>query len=212
MARRKRADYVAPSVRRRAPRPTPESEAAEPVQYFPPGTWKKVLVGGLLGAIALSTVAVLVLRSQRADRQLGAALTAGTCTTDARTDPSRGKGHVRRPTFRVDPPAGGDHTEKVAKAGTYSGADLPADGALVHALEHGYVVLWHRPDVPTADLETIARRHRGDVIVAERASMTVPVAATAWESRLLCRAVEPAVLERFVQARVGDGPEDVSRG
>lgn len=212
MAKRKRADYVAPSVRQRPPRPVPEAAPEEPVSYFPPGTWKKVLVGGLLGAVALAGVTAFVLRGQQADRRLAATLTAGSCTTDTRTDPGGGQGHVKAPAFRVDPPSGGDHARTLVKAGTYAGSDVPDDGRLVHALEHGYVVLWHRPGVPTAELARLARQQRGDVIVAERASLPVPVAATAWESRLLCQQVEPRALAAFVEARVGDGPEDVRRG
>ena len=41
--------------------------------------------------------------------------------------------------------------------------------------------------------------------------LPVPVAATAWGHRLLCGAVEPDVLARFVDERVGNGPEDVTR-
>ena len=76
------------------------------------------------------------------------------------------------------------------------------EAALVDALAGGVDLL-----VPGDD-----QVGEGDVIVAERTSLPVPVAATAWESRLLCQQVEPAVLDRFVEARVGDGPEDVPRG
>ena len=50
-----------------------------------------------------------------------------------------------------------------------------------------------------------------DVIVVERATLSTPVAATAWGQRLLCGQVEPDVLQRFVTERVGNGPEDVPR-
>ena len=216
--RRKRPDYVPPAVRERQKRPAPPPAPVEPVQYFPPGTWKKVVVGGLVGAFLLAGLAAFVLdrqRGQRAEaRETARVLVAGSCETDRRTDlaRSKGDGHVASPVFRVDPPAGGDHVEEVAKAGVYAGDRVPDDGRLVHALEHGYVVLWHRPGTDTAPLERIAEEHEGDVIVAERDSLPVPVAATAWERRLLCEEVEPAALDRFVEAYVGEGPEDVSRG
>ena len=214
MARRKREDYQAPQRRARAPRPAPAAGSAPVARQasFPPGTFRKVLVGGLLGALALSALAFFVLKQQRDERALGAALVAGSCQTDERTDPIRGDGHVASPVFRVDPPAGGTHTERVARAGVYRGDRVPEDGPLVHALEHGYVVLWHRPGVPTEELERVAEQHEEDVIVVERPSLPVPVAATAWERRLLCDEVEAAVLDRFVRAYVGEGPEDVERG
>lgn len=210
--RRKRPDYVAPSVRPREKRPAAPAAPVEPQQYFPAGTWRKVLVGGLLGAFLLAGVAAFVLDRQRDQRALARALGAGSCETDRRTDPTQGDGHVVTPVFRVDPPAGGDHSEQGAEAGVFAGDRVPDDGRLVHALEHGYVVLWHRPGTDTAALERVAEEHEGDVIVAERASLPVPVAATAWERRLLCGEVEPAALERFVDAYVGEGPEDVRRG
>ena len=85
----------------------------------------------------------------------------------------------------------------------------------MHALEHGYVVAWHDPELPAEQVEQLAafeQRHDGDVIVAERAGMSTPVAATAWGQRLLCGEVEPAVLDEFAEAHVGNGPEDVERG
>ena len=213
MARgRKREDYQPPARKAKARRPAPVQAASAPESAFPPGTWKKVLVGGLLGAVVLSSLAWFVLDRQRDERRLATALIAGTCEADERTDPTTGSGHVASPVFRVDPPAGGTHTEAVAEAGTYRGSSVPADGPLVHSLEHGYVVLWHRPGVDTAELERVADAHEGDVIVAERASLPVPVAATAWERRLLCQEVEPRALDLFVEAYVGDGPEDVPRG
>ncbi|MCW2776409.1 MAG: hypothetical protein JWN17_134 [Frankiales bacterium] len=180
--------------------------------YFPPGTLRRVLVGGLVGALALGGLATAVLLKQRSSRSLAQDLTSGSCTTDTRSDAVRSARHVKDPVYRVDPPAGGSHTLEVAKAGTYAGAAVPPDGQLVHALEHGYVVLWHRPGVGLADLERVRRRHPEDVIVAERASLPEPVAATAWKSRLLCQQVEPLALERFTEARIGQGPEDLPRG
>ncbi len=215
MARRKRADYLAPSQRVRPPRPVspPAPGAPPPVRPspFPPGTWRTVLVVGTLGALALCAVTAYVVLGNRSERALQRALTDGSCTTDSRTDPL-GREHVDDPVYRVDPPAGGTHTAAVARAGVYPEGRVPAQGHLVHALEHGYVVLWHRPEVDPVGLVAVQEAHPEDVIVVERASLPVPVAATAWERRLLCRETEPGVLERFVEAYVGDGPEDVPRG
>ncbi len=94
------------------------------------------------------------------------------------------------------------------RAGVYRGSSVPQDGLLVHSLEHGYVVLWHAPalgDEQRGQLADLERAHDGDVIVAERTSLPVPVATTAWGHRLLCQTVEPAALERFVDEHVGNG-------
>ncbi|MCU1693633.1 MAG: hypothetical protein JWM64_2724 [Frankiales bacterium] len=207
MPRRKRADYRAPSVRPREPRlapaATPDDDA--PVSYFPPGTWRKVLLGGGIGAAGLVALFLASLLNDSGDRAQEKALTRGSCTVDARTDP--GSAHVASPAFRTDPPAGGDHLDGDVAPGTYAGADVPPDGALVHAMAQGRVVLWHRPGVGTTEAADLVRAHRKDVVVVERASLPVPLALTAWHSRLLCQAPEPAVLERFTDTRKGSGPE-----
>ena len=177
---------------------------------------RRQVVIALLVLAALAAVAAYVVSSRRADDSLEQALTAGTCDVDQQSDDiSGGDGHVESPTYTVAPPAGGDHLASVARGGVYDGDAVPPDGQLVHALEHGYVVAWHAPDLPAEQVEQLAafeQRHDGDVIVAERDGMTTPVAATAWGQRLLCGEVEPSVLDRFAEERVGNGPEDVPRG
>ncbi len=170
-----------------------------------------------LVALLLLVVGGVLLYDRQQDQKLRAALTAGSCEVDTETDPTQaaGRNHVQNPSYAVDPPAGGDHLASATRGGVYAGASVPADGLLVHSLEHGYVVVWHQPGLPTeqrAQLADFGRRHEGDVIVAERAGLPVPVAATAWGHRLLCQGVEEAPLERFFEERVGDGPEDVERG
>ncbi len=68
---------------------------------------------------------------------LRASLEQGGCTVDSRAD--NGQAHVTAPTYSVNPPAGGDHLSGPAPAGFYEMANVPADGRLVHSLEHGCV-------------------------------------------------------------------------
>lgn len=169
-----------------------------------------VLLGG-------AVVAALFVLDRRGDAQLKAELTAGSCEVDTRTDPTRppGQNHMPNPTFAINPPAGGDHAASAARAGVYAEGSTPDDGLLVHSLEHGYVIAWHRPDLPQAQLQELTdfqARHDDDVIIAERSDLAVPVAATAWGQRLLCQEVEAEPLQRFFDEHVGNGPEDVARG
>ena len=177
---------------------------------------RRQVVIALLVLAAVVAVAAYVVTSRRADDSLQEALTAGTCEVDTQSDTiSGGDGHVESPTYTVDPPAGGDHLASVARGGVYDGDGVPPDGQLVHALEHGYVVAWHAPDLPAEQVEQLAafeQRHDGDVIVVERDGMSTSVAATSWGQRLLCGEVEPEVLDRFAGEHVGNGPEDVERG
>lgn len=177
---------------------------------------KRKLIAGGLALVALAAVGGYVVSKKQASAKLGDALTGGSCRVDDKADKiSGGDGHVASPTYTVNPPAGGDHLASAAQGGVYEGTSVPADGQLVHAQEHGYVVVWHKPGLPTAQLDALTAfqaRHARDVIVAERTDMPTAVAATAWNTRLLCDAVEAGPLQTFFDEHVGKGPENVPRG
>jgi len=176
---------------------------------------RRVVTAGLVAGALVVAGGVFFL-DRRGDSQLREVLTSGGCTVDKRADPARptGQNHVPNPTFAVNPPAGGDHLAGVADSDVYSGNSVPDDGLLVHSLEHGYIVLWHAPDLPANQkqrLVAFAEQRDPDVIVTERADMPVPVSATAWGHRLLCPDVQPDALKRFFDEHVDNGPEDVPR-
>ena len=180
-------------------------------------TLRRAGVTGAFVLVGLAIIGGVVALDRREDAQLRAALTAGSCDVDTRTDQTgpAGQNHVPSPSYQVNPPAGGDHLASAARAGSYSDGSVPEDGLLVHSLEHGYVIAWHQPDLPEdqmAQLDAFQRQHDDDVIVAERSDLPVPVAATAWGQRLLCQQVETGPLNRFFDEHVGNGPEDVPRG
>ena len=169
------------------------------------------MVAGLLG---LTGIRLLGHRSNAAPALSGtllASLRRDGCTVDASSDP--GRTHVPAATYRIDPPAGGDHDPVPAPAGFYDATDVPADGHLVHSLEHGFVIVWYRPEpAPSTTLDglrDLARRDRW-VLVAPRPSMPTPLAATAWHRRLLCpeSAAGPGgPIATFVDSFRDKGPE-----
>ncbi|MDP8975048.1 MAG: DUF3105 domain-containing protein [Actinomycetota bacterium] len=141
-----------------------------------------------------------------------ARLTAGSCEYDTRadrTDPAP-RNHVPTPAYEVDPPAGGNHTAQAARPAVYSEGQVPSDGQVVHAMEHGDVVLWHRPDLSPEDRSALQRvfdTYERDVLMVPRATLGGPVAATAWGQRLLCATVEPEALDLFTRTYRDKGPE-----
>lgn len=144
-------------------------------------------------------------------------MTSGSCEFDRKTDPGASGQHVENPTFAVNPPAGGLHTVAVASEGDYSStaaANMPPDGQLVHALEHGLIDIWYQPGTSSEDLERLRQirtAHENDVLLIPRASLPVPFAATAWHERLLCQQLETESIERFVEFYKNKGPEKVDR-
>jgi len=137
-----------------------------------------------------------------------ASLEQGGCTVDSRTD--KGQAHLQAPTYSVNPPAGGDHDAVPSSAGFYDMTNVPADGHLVHSLEHGFVIVWYRPEAAaqaTVDgLRDLAGRHHW-VLVVPRPSLPTILAATAWHRRLLCPDGAAGPIGNFVTAFRNQGPE-----
>lgn len=173
-----------------------------------------IVIGVLVSIVALITVTVI--SSRRSNQRVVSRLEAsGACEYDTRTDPDQGQGrnHLSGDVpYTVDPPAGGNHNPSAARSGIFTMETKPPDPQIVHALEHGYVTIWHRPDIaPDAleELKSLAGRYDRDVLLVPRESLTQPVAATAWHRRLLCTRPDVESLERFVTSYRNKGPEKV---
>ena len=165
-----------------------------------------------LTILVVGAVVAWQVTSRRAAQRTIASFTTGSCEYDTRSDSGRVNEHSRSPSFAVDPPSGGVHDPGAARAGTFTAESAPPDGQIVHALEHGLVAIWYRPDLPAGDVEdlrAIRDAHSDDVLIIPRASLETPVAATAWHRRLVCERPEPESLAEFVGAYVGKGPENV---
>lgn len=116
------------------------------------------------------------------------------------------------PQYTVNPPSGGDHLSRATPVGVYQGANVPADGNLVHALEHGYVILWFRSDVANSEraaLDSVFQELRRDTLLVERTDMPTPVAATAWGQRILCQSADRKTLADFVVSARNKAPEKI---
>jgi Protein of unknown function (DUF3105) len=157
-----------------------------------------------------------MISNRRAEQRTISRLEAGSCQFDKESDDDAGQGrnHVSGSVdYRTDPPAGGDHSLTPSAPSVYR--EPPPDEQVVHSMEHGDIVLWHKPDAPPDVLEQLGRladRYDGDVLVVPRASMRTPVAATAWHRRLLCPAFEQSAFDLFVRTYRDKGPEKVPEG
>lgn len=163
--------------------------------------------------VVVGAVAAVVISNRRASQRTISRLEAGSCRFDRESDEDEGQGknHVEGSVrYRTNPPAGGNHSPTAAAPSVYS--QPPPDEQVVHALEHGDIVLWHEPDTPPEvvdQLRALADRYDRDVLVVPRASMSTPVAATAWHRRLLCPTFERAAFDLFIRTYRDKGPEKV---
>ncbi|MBA3261065.1 MAG: DUF3105 domain-containing protein [Thermoleophilaceae bacterium] len=96
--------------------------------------------------------------------------------------------HIQDPDQKLkypqDPPASGKHYAVPAEDGLYNGAP-PNDTALVHALEHGRVIVWAKPSLPREarqQLRALFDEDSYQLVVVRRANMSYDVAATAWSA------------------------------
>jgi Protein of unknown function (DUF3105) len=114
-------------------------------------------------------------------------LTRAVAAADCRLSSSRGgpAEHTQDPAERVDydtnPPTTGRHFVEPAQDGAYE--DAPSDEMLVHSHEHGRVVVWFRPDLPSgarADLWALFGEDSHQLLLVPRPDMPFEVAATAW--------------------------------
>jgi hypothetical protein len=196
------------------PAPPPQSKGGIPL-------WVTLALVAFLLAVGITLLVVSRSTTPKGDAsilklsgaQQTARLTATGGTVDERFD--EGSAHVASPTYTVDPPAGGDHMPTAAKADVYTAAAVPPDGTVVHAMEHGYVVVWYRPDLRGDDLAALRRvfdTYPRDVLIVPRASLTktdTPVVATAWHHRLLLPTVAAAPLLDFTALYRNEGPEKI---
>ena len=112
-----------------------------------------------------------------------AAAAAG-CTLSSNKATSRE--HIQdineRVKYKQNPPNSGKHYAVPAEDGLYNG-EAPPDTALVHALEHGRVIVWAKPSLPREDRQQLRALFDEDtyqMIVVQRSDMPYQLAATAW--------------------------------
>lgn len=113
-------------------------------------------------------------------------------------------------TFNSNPPAGGQHYgDSTTHAGFYDKA--PADGYLVHSLEHGAVILWYNPKQLSKDqieqLKNIFNQTFGKAIMTSRESMDGSVALTSWGRLLKLQSIDESKIKEFIVTNEDRGPE-----
>ena len=203
-----------PPRERTGPTRSERLAAAEAARRRKAARKRALIAGGLVAVLALLTITII--NSRRSDsRVINDLESGGACDYDTRSDDDSGSGqnHVNGPqSYGVDPPSGGNHNPSPSPSGIFTPENKPADTNIVHSMEHGYVVIWHRPDIDTAGLDQLrelVRKYSRDILLVPRDSLIQPVAATAWHRRLLCQRLDVDSLERFVTAYRNKGPEKV---
>lgn len=128
-----------------------------------------------------------------------------------------GAGHTtKRVNYKTAPPTSGSHYPTPAHDAAYLTAPKPYE-SLVHALEHGRVVIWFKPTVPPAVKGALKKLYDEDkqlvVLTANPRPMPYAVASTAWTQLLGCPSYNdkvPDAIRDFSNAYRLKGPERVT--
>ena len=113
-------------------------------------------------------------------------------------------------TYDTNPPAEGNHYAKPQDAGAYT--TPPADGNLVHSLEHGAVILWYNPKKLSKEqikqlTDIFDSISLSKTIMTPRDSMDVPIAVTSWGRLLKLQSIDVKQIKAFFETNYDRGPE-----
>jgi hypothetical protein len=124
--------------------------------------------------------------------------------------------------YNTNPPTTGRHYEIPAQDGIYG--EAPQDEQLVHNMEHGRVIIWVKPSLPSkqrADLRAMVEDDPYQMVLVPRTKMPYAVAATAWDADpapngtgelLLCNDMNDKTfdaLQAFRDEHRSQGPEPI---
>jgi hypothetical protein len=124
--------------------------------------------------------------------------------------------------YNTNPPTTGRHYEIPAQDGIYG--EAPQDEQLVHNMEHGRVIIWVKPSLPSkqrADIRAMVEDDSYQMVLVPRKNMPYAVAATAWDADpapngtgelLLCNDVNDKTfdaLQAFRDEHRSQGPEPI---
>jgi Protein of unknown function (DUF3105) len=129
---------------------------------------------------------------------LNAAAKAAGCTLQ--NPPSEGRQHTTGSVnYKTQPPTSGNHYPVPISDGAYVKA--PPVTHIVHALEHGRVIYWFKPNAPATvrgDLHALYNEDKALVILLpDPLAMPYQVAATAWTHLLGCPTYNNKVPDAF---------------
>ncbi|MEA2482618.1 MAG: hypothetical protein QOC55_565 [Thermoleophilaceae bacterium] len=129
---------------------------------------------------------------------IDAAVKAAGCTLKNPKD--EGRGHTLKiQDYKSQPPTSGAHNPVPASDKAY--LKNPGEEHLVHALEHGRVIYWFKPDAPASVRGALKKLYDEDnklvVLVPNARPMPYEVAVSAWDHLIGCPKYNDKVPDAF---------------
>ncbi len=166
-------------------------------------------------AVAIVGLAAVWWFSTADDRAFSGLASAGEpALSKVVSEPNAGRQHIQAgATYRYPSrfPTSGPHDPNWVRSGFYTSPQAPT--LVVHALEHGNIVIYYeRPGEPAlAQLMGWSERFRGQwdgVVVLPASGLGEAVVLTAWTKRLELERFDAAAAAAFIDAYRGRGPEN----
>lgn len=176
------------------------------------------LIVGAVAAVIVVGGGVFLFQSSSTKREFNALAAQGApALARVATQPSDGRRHLdagERWFYADRYPTSGPHETIWTRPGFYDESQPPT--RLVHALEHGNVVVYYDTTTPEA-LDTLRRWTRlypgqwDGMVLARDPSLGASIVLAAWTKRLRLDAFDAAATAAFIDAFRGRGPENPVR-
>jgi hypothetical protein len=177
-----------------------------------------VTIGVALLVVVLVVVAILAARDDVVvTGDIGVPLAEAGCDDVVETE-SEGRDHLQtegapHAPYESDPPTSGPHYEIPADLGFYT-EPLPPE-QIVHNMEHGQIIIWYRPDLPSQtidEIEELVNREAGATVAVpyENLANDEAVVFTAWTASQRCEELSEEALIEFRKDFQGQAPEPIT--
>jgi hypothetical protein len=175
-----------------------------PIKVNQQRNWMPIIIGIVVGAIALGIVGYAVWNS-----------TGSSSNWQAKADKIKGIQDYRKSnptmleytqhetgviTYPMHPPVGGTHNPEWQRcAGDVYPAAI-ADEHAVHSMEHGAVWITYRPDLPADQVRTLAAKVTGNnfMLMSPYPNLNAPISVQTWGFQLKVNSASDPRIDQFI--------------
>jgi hypothetical protein len=174
---------------------------------------KRILIAAAV-AVALAGGIAFAMQRSAADKAAAAQAAKAAGCGPVLTLKNQGREHLgpnaTYNNYNSNPPTSGPHNPSPAPWGSYP--DPVEKERLVHNLEHGGIVIYHKdlPDAQVDRLESFVDSYRDAVISVPDDSIDSPLVITSWTRMRKCERFSEKAVQGYIDEWCGKGPEKVT--
>ena len=184
------------------------------------------IIVGVVAVVVIAVIAALIVASNNNTPKVAALPSSPSSPSlTEETYPEQSRDHIQRGAahdpYNSDPPTSGPHyadrpNMQQTAPGFYDETDAPLDEDLIHAEEHGYVIIWYDcAKAPNGDctalkagIKQVMAQLGGQKLVAlPRKDMKTMLALTSWTKVQRLDAFDVAKITSFYKTHLNQAPE-----